>query len=147
MKKILCKYLFVLFFSLNLFSAEEFLHSIPFETDLYLQKQGFSLGYSFKYRQAVWVTYTLTAEQLQSKQVKRRDRFKPDPQVNFRPVRPRDYSKSGYDKGHLAPGGRYDLFSAKYGKLFSNDKYFSADPRLQSQHLEKIGIASAELGT
>ena len=103
--------------------------------------------YSFKYRQAVWVTYTLTAEQLQSKQVKRRDRFKPDPQVNFRPVRPRDYSKSGYDKGHLASGGRYDLFSAKYGKLFSNDKYFSADPRLQSRHLEKIGIASAELGT
>ena len=44
---------------------------IPVKSDLLLQKTGFTLGYSFKYRQSLWVAYTLTAENLQAKQVRR----------------------------------------------------------------------------
>ena len=95
---------------------------IPVETDLYLQKQGFSLGYSYKYRQALWVAYTLTTEHLQSEQVRRKDIFKADPAVKKRPVRPADYTRTGYDKGHLAPAAdmTYSMPSMENSFLMSN---------------------------
>lgn len=107
-------------FCLLAFANQEF--GIPFEADLLLQKQGFSLGYSYTYRQAVWVAYTLSAENLLTKQVRRRNRFKVDPAIKFRPVRPKDYVRSGYDKGHLAPAAdmTYSLNSMTNSFLMSN---------------------------
>ena len=120
--KLLFKLLAVLFLPLCLLAVDDLLFGIPFEADLNLQKQGFSLGYSFKYRQAVWVSYTLTAKNLQARQVRRRDKFKPDPQVKFRPVRPGEYSRSGYDKGHLAPAAdmTYSMPSMKNSFFMTN---------------------------
>ena len=116
------KILSILFLPLCLFAAEKVWFGIPFETDLYLQKQGFSLGYSYKYRQAVWLSYTLTAQTLQAKQVRRRDKFKPDPEVKFHPVRPQEYAHSGYDKGHLAPAAdmTYSVSSMENSFLMTN---------------------------
>ena len=93
--------LLLLIAGLALSADQEF--GVPVTPDLYLQKEGFSLGYSYKYRQAIWVSYTLTAEHLQGKQVRRRNTFKADPAVKKRPVHPGEYARSGYDKGHLAP--------------------------------------------
>lgn len=115
---------FLLFLVLSplglLLTGQEF--SPPVKTDLYLEKAGFKLGYSFKRRQALWVSYILTAEHLQAKQVTRRNRFKADPEVKYWPVRPRDYSKSGFDKGHLAPAAdmTYSLPSMEHSFLMTN---------------------------
>ena len=113
-------FLFVSLCGLTTWAFQEF--KIPFEADLYLCKQGFSLGYSYKYKQAMWVAYTLTAKNLQSKQVRRRDRFKSDPEVKIHPVRPKDYAKSGYDKGHLASAAdmTYSLASMRNSFLMTN---------------------------
>ena len=102
--------------------GEEMHDFLPFAADLHLRKAGFTLGYSYKYRQAVWVAYTLTAANLQAPQVRRSDRFKADPAVKYAPVRPRDYDKSGYDKGHLAPAAdmTYSVKSMKHSFLMSN---------------------------
>ena len=120
--KLLRRILLFLLLPLCLAAAEIEEFSAPFEPDLLLHKSGFSLGYSNTYRQALWVSYTLTAEHLQIQQIRRRDRFKTDPEVKRNPVRPRDYAGSGYDKGHLAPAAdmTYSVQSMNSSFLMSN---------------------------
>ena len=100
-KKILI--LFVLFLvclqpAVSLDNAEA-----PQETDLHIKRKNLFIGYSKTYRQAIWVAYTLDADKLLTRQVRRKDKFQADPAVKYRPVKPKDYNRSGYDKGHLAP--------------------------------------------
>lgn len=121
------KFLTVLFLSLQavfVFSAEHLqLYGIPSETDLLLERKGFALGYSYKYRQAMWVCYSLTREQLLKEQVKRSNKFQADPDIPFCPVQPGDYTKTGYDRGHLAPAA---------------DMTYSFDTMLQSFFMSNI---------
>lgn len=76
---------------------------IPSESDQMIDRSGFALGYSNSRRQALWVSYILTAEHLNAPQVKRSNRFQPDPLLKFKPVRPQQYNRTGFDRGHLAP--------------------------------------------
>ncbi|MBR2365203.1 MAG: DNA/RNA non-specific endonuclease, partial [Lentisphaeria bacterium] len=101
---------------------EEILFGIPAESDQVITRKGFSLGYSYRYRQAVWVAYILTEENLQMKKVKRISSFRVDPAVRYAPVRPKDYAKTGYDKGHLAPAAdmAYSIPSMKNSFFMSN---------------------------
>lgn len=101
---------------------EEILFGIPTTPDLLISRKGFSLGYSYKYRQSVWISYILTEENLQKPKVKRRASFRIDPAIKYLPVRPRDYRKSGYDKGHLAPAAdmTYSVQSMKNSFFMSN---------------------------
>ena len=84
----------------------DYLHTkfgIPADTDILLAREGFAVGYSKKYRQAVWVSYILTSENLQKKQLRRSNKFMADPMIRKRPVKPVDYNRSGFNRGHLAP--------------------------------------------
>lgn len=76
---------------------------IPSESDQMIDRSGFALGYSNSRRQALWVSYILTAEHLNAPQVKRSNKFRPDPLLKFDPVRPEQYNRTGFDRGHLAP--------------------------------------------
>ena len=101
---------------------EEILFGIPAKVDQSISRQGFSLGYSYKYRQAVWVSYTLTEEKVKNDIVKRRPSFRIDPAIKFAPVRPKDYTGTGYDKGHLAPAAdmAWSVLSMKNSFYMSN---------------------------
>lgn len=63
---------------------------------------GYSLVYNEKHEQATWVAYVLTKKETQGT-VERGDRFIEDPYVQTGSATNADYSKSGYDRGHLAP--------------------------------------------
>ena len=76
---------------------------VPSESDQMIDRSGFALGYSSGRRQALWVSYILTAEHLNAKQVRRSNKFRPDPLLKFDPVRPQQYNRTGFDRGHLAP--------------------------------------------
>jgi endonuclease G len=78
----------------------------PKERLLHLDHKYFEVFYSPEYRLAKYVRYTLTAEQLRARRFKRSDRFRTDDQLaalGQPTVQVKDYRKSGFDKGHLAP--------------------------------------------
>lgn len=65
----------------------------------------YTISYSEEHEQAEWVAYRLTEESLRVPNVPRAKRFNEDPMVSHRSAHHRDYSGSGYSRGHLAPAG------------------------------------------
>lgn len=62
----------------------------------------YSLLFDKNFHQARWVAYELTEEETK-KSFERSDKFTADPLINCNTSFQADYSKSGYDRGHLAP--------------------------------------------
>lgn len=71
--------------------------------DQVISRKGYVLGYNRVIRLSPWVGYTITRRNLLKKQVKRSNKFRADPEIKVNPVLPSDYSRTGYDRGHLAP--------------------------------------------
>ena len=69
--------------------------------DTIVEHVGYSVSYNSSFRQANWVAYQLTAFET-IKIVDRTDKFKADPKI-LKTDNSKDYLKSGYDRGHLAP--------------------------------------------
>lgn len=98
------------------------IYGLPSEPDLLLNRSSFAIGYSFKYRQPLWVCYILSASQLKMPKMRRRNRFTADPDIRLNPVKPAEYRKTGYDRGHLAPAAdmNYAELPMKHSFYMSN---------------------------
>ncbi len=70
-----------------------------------IRHEGYTVSYNSDYRIANWVAYELTASEAQSQKVERSNKFVPDPQVKGATATNEDYTRTGYDRGHLAPAG------------------------------------------
>ena len=70
-----------------------------------LEKSGYALSYNCQEGIPNWVSWQLNHSWLGS--VERSDDFRPDPDLpeECYAVRPNDYRRSGYDRGHLTPSG------------------------------------------
>ena len=75
----------------------------PGRQDQILKREGYALGYSRKHMLALWVQYRLTKGNVLTRNSIRTNDFRSDPELPTNGVKARDFSKSGYDKGHLAP--------------------------------------------
>lgn len=97
---------FISFLGFSLFghSQQNAFNYLPQSDTQYqlIQHEHYSLAYSEKHEQAVWVAYELTNVQLQEKVAQRRNDFREDPSVLSSSASLKDYHKSGYDRGHLA---------------------------------------------
>lgn len=82
--------------------AQDVLIPLPDSTKQILVYPGFTLQYNEQHEQADWVAYRLDSLEL-IPVVKRKDRFKSDPNVITGSASLDDYKSSGYDRGHLAP--------------------------------------------
>lgn len=92
---------YVFLFGLLLSCRHPFHYLPAADEDLYVTHYAeFSLSYNVNHRQANWVAYELTAEELK-KQIVRKNYFAEDRNFGIRSARLADYEYSGYDRGHL----------------------------------------------
>lgn len=82
-----------------------------FSLDVKIKKSGlaysnhgfFDLGYSYEYNMTLWSKYTLESDMLVNAVPRPKKRFVLDINLPKRTVSHDDYTKSGYDRGHLVP--------------------------------------------
>jgi endonuclease G len=77
----------------------------------------YTLSYSKQNKQAEWVFYLLTKNNSLGA-VERKNNFRPDPLVTTGSASLKDYSKSGYDKGHLCPAADMSFDSQAMSETF-----------------------------
>lgn len=70
-----------------------------------IRHEGYTVSYNSDYKIANWVAYELTPEEAKSKKAERSNKFVPDPMVKGATATNEDYTRTGYDRGHLAPAG------------------------------------------
>ena len=73
-------------------------------TETVTQHSAYSLVYNHKHMQAKWVAYNLTYGN-KIGGAERSSKFSIDPSISPRTAVTSDYTKTGYDRGHLAPAG------------------------------------------
>lgn len=90
--------------------GEHLAKGLPSEnSDQVLCRTGYAVGYNYQTKNADWVAYHITAESVNA-QFKRSNNFKVDAELpEYAQSTLSDYSKSGYDRGHLAPSAAMDF--------------------------------------
>ncbi|MFN4233563.1 MAG: DNA/RNA non-specific endonuclease [Bacteroidia bacterium] len=76
-----------------------------FKSDTLLKRTAYFASYSFAHGQSEWVLYNLRKEHLFGDE-KRKNNFKADPDLN-NAISSQIFTKSGYDRGHLAPAADF----------------------------------------
>jgi endonuclease G len=81
----------------------------------------YSLSYNEESEQPYWVAYSLKPANLESR-FGRRNIFREDTMVKSGTATNRDYSRSGYDRGHLVPAGdmSFDSIALEESFYYSN---------------------------
>lgn len=65
---------------------------------------GYTVSYDADFKTPQWVAWQLTSEKANGS-TPRYNKFKADPEVIGAKAYPKDYTNSGYDRGHMAPAG------------------------------------------
>jgi len=101
----------------NLLFAES-VDYLPIPSDNLVKHTYYSLSYNEKFEQANWVYYTLTDKMVTDGGEERSNRFKVDQKVATGSAKSSDYTKSGYDRGHLCPAADMDFNSIAMEESF-----------------------------
>lgn len=91
-------FLFILFFLIS-----ESVEYIPVPSNDLVRHTYYILSYNEKYEQANWVYYSLTDSMVLNGGEERSNSFKMDKLILTGSAKSSDYTKSGYDRGHLCP--------------------------------------------
>jgi len=94
---------------------------IPLGQEQIIRHSGYTVSYNKDLKIPNWVSYELTREETKGKE-KRGNRFIADPLVTGPIATNADYTRSGYDKGHMAPAAdmKWSPEAMKESFYFSN---------------------------
>jgi endonuclease G, mitochondrial len=87
-------------------------------TKTIIMHSAYSFTYNEKHELSDWVAYELTSVELEGDE-KRTNEFREDTSVSTGTANKRDYEKSGYDRGHLAPAA-----DMKFSKIAMNESFY-----------------------
>ena len=94
-----------------------------------IHRTGYTLAYDAKTRTPQWVAWELTKKETQGT-VERSNDFQPDPDVKGAKVVTKDYSHSGYDRGHMAPAA-----DMKWSKKAMKESFYMSNICPQDHNL------------
>lgn len=103
---------------LSSITTEKQLLPIGISGDQVVEHLGYTLAYDEETEQAEWVMYRLTDKQLYQGKARRTDNFREDPSVTSGSASLADYTRSGYDRGHLAPAGDFKWSDSAMSSTF-----------------------------
>lgn len=92
---------------------------------------GFSLCFRDSYKDAEWVSYTLTQEKL-VKNARRTNKFTEDKNISTGSAKLSDYKASGYDRGHLAPAA-----DMAWSEQSENESFFMSNMTPQAPQFNR----------
>ena len=87
-----------------------------------VRHEGYTLRYRTDYKSPDWVAYPLLAYELTGDADRDGTSFKPDLTVDGGTALPSDYTRSGYDRGHLAPAGDF-----KFSQRMMTETFFMSN--------------------
>lgn len=87
-----------------------------------IKHEGYTVSYNSEYKTANWVAYELTSQEAKSKKAERSNKFVPDPMLKDATATNEDYTRTGYDRGHMAPAGdmKWSAKAMRESFYFSN---------------------------
>ena len=88
--------------------------------DEIVRHPAFTLCYVETYEQAAWVVHHIPKDWRGN--AERAENFFPDPEVATGSAVPSDYSRSGYDRGHLAPAADFS-----YNQTYKYDSFYMSN--------------------
>lgn len=105
----------------------------PCKTDLVLDRDGYSIGYSYERRCALWASYIISKGSI-GVDLERSNDFDADPDIpeKYR-VQPDDFRNTGYDKGHMAPSAAIDFTRKSNDQTFLMSNITLQEPKLNRQ--------------
>jgi len=111
----------------------------PVKTDQVLKRRGYSLGYAYDRKAALWVAYILTEGSV-SVDVGRYSNFFPDKDIPEKHrARLDDFVNTGFDKGHQAPSASID-----FSKRANRETFALSNITLQAQKLNRQAWSKLE---
>lgn len=103
-----------------------------------VRHEGYTVSFNSVYKIANWVAYELTVDEVKIKRSERSGKFYIDPDVKGGTAENGDYTRSGYDRGHLAPAADMKWSSKAMRESFYLSNIVPQKPRLNRGIWKKL---------